>query len=506
MNFKDKITSLTIKSGLAIAVLFIVLAVPFQAHAYIGPGAGIAVAGSAFAMFTALLAGIFALVSYPIRYIIRWKRHRHVFARAKVRKFVILGLDGMDYRMTKRMLAEGKLPTLEKLSRTGCFKPLATTVPSISPVAWSSFQTGVNPGKHNIFDFLTRDRRTYGAKLSSTDIRGSSRLLKLGKYQLPLGSADIRLLRKGVPFWKILGDQGIFSSIIRVPITFPAEKFYGLQLSAMCAPDLRGTQGMFSYYTTAAKEEGQSTGGEYFHVEKKGDTIKGELVGPNNPLLKTATQLKCPFTVILNGSESADIKINGGVITLRKDEYSEWVKVKFKAAFGINISGICKFLLLSIQPEFKLYVTPINIDPEKPAMPLSHPPVFATYLSKRQGPYATLGLAEDSWALNEKLISDDAFLQQCLQADDEREKMFFDSLDKLQRGLCVCVFDGTDRVQHTFWRQLDKEHPAHNVQFQVPDSLAIEDIYKSADVLLGKTLQKCSDKDTMLLVISDHGF
>ncbi|KPJ65303.1 nucleotide pyrophosphatase, partial [candidate division WOR-1 bacterium DG_54_3] len=348
---------------------------PDQVHAYIGPGAGFAVAGSILVMFTAILSAMFVLLTWPIRYIVKAIRSRRVFARSRIKKVVVLGLDGLDYELTKKWLDEGKLPNFAKLRDQGCFKPLATTIPAISPVAWSSFQTGSNPGKHNIFDFLTRDRKTYAAKLSSTDIKGPSRMLSLGKYNIPLESPDIRLLRKGVPFWKTLGDQGIFSSVIRVPVTFPAEKFYGVQLSAMCVPDLRGTQGMFSYYSTKSRGNGQSTGGENFHVTRDGTTIKGELVGPKNPTLKKANLLKCPFVVTVNGPESATLKVNGKTCRLNKGAYSDWVKVKFKASLGVKISGICKFLLINAQPEFKLYVTPINLDPEKPAMPISYPPV-----------------------------------------------------------------------------------------------------------------------------------
>ena len=61
-------------------------------------------------------------------------------------------------------------------------------------------------------------------------------------------------------------------------------------------------------------------------------------------------------------------------------------------------------------------------------MPISHPPFYATYLAKRLGPYATLGLAEDTWALNEGVIDDDAFLKQTYDIDRERERMFFAAL------------------------------------------------------------------------------
>ena len=108
---------------------------------------------------------------------------------------------------------------------------------------------------------------------------------------------------------------------------------------------------------------------------------------------------------------------------------------------------------------FSLYMSPINLDPEKPAMPISHPSYYATYLAKRVGPFSTLGLAEDTWALNEGVIDDGTFLQQTYDIDREREAMFFAALDRLRRGSLVCVFDATDRIQHMFWRYIERDHP-----------------------------------------------
>ena len=167
-----------------------------------------------------------------------------------------------------------------RAARQGGFWPLASTLPPISPVAWSSFQTGVNPGKHNIFDFLTPDQRTYPPKLSSVEIRPPRRMFRLGKYRFPLGKADVRLLRKSKPFWSILSDYGIFNCVIRVPITFPPEKLRGVQLSAMCVPDLRGTQGMFSHYTTKPPDDGEKTGGEVQVVIREGQTDSRRLDRP----------------------------------------------------------------------------------------------------------------------------------------------------------------------------------------------------------------------------------
>jgi predicted AlkP superfamily phosphohydrolase/phosphomutase len=484
-----------------VALLF-----PDPVHAYIGPGAGFALAGSFFAVFAAFLSAMAMLLTWPVRLLWRAVFGGRALAHARFRRVVILGLDGLDHGLTEQFLTEGKLPYLSQLRDQGCFKPLASTLPPISPVAWSSFQTGTNPGKHNIFDFLTPDLHTYHPKLSSVDTRPPRRNLRIGKYVIPLGKADVRLLRKSKPFWEMLGKRGIFNSVIRVPITYPPEKLRGVLLSAMCVPDLRGTQGMFAHYTTKPMKEGERTGGEVHFVERVGNKVQASLVGPPHPLRSDAGPLKVPFTVTIKDCDTAVLKIDGVKHTLKKDQYTDWIQVPFRFGMLMKVYGVCKFLLLGTEPHFELYVTPINIDPENPVLPLGYPKVYPIYLAKKQGVYATLGLAEDTWGLNEHILSDDHFIQQCLDFDREREEMFFDCLEKVRSGVCVCVFDGTDRMQHMFWRYLDGEHPARQGEVTEKQSAIIEDLYKRMDDLVGRTMAKCRGTDTLLMVLSDHGF
>jgi len=493
-----------LKAAVLAAVCFLLAAT--EAQAYIGPGAGFAVGTTLFAFFAAFLSGLAAIFLWPLRWTIRFFRGRRALARARVKRFVILGLDGMEPTLADKYMAEGKMPNLKKLAETGTYTRLATTAPPLSPVAWSTFLTGCNPGKHNIFDFLTRDRRTYLPLLSSVSIRGTSRVWKIGRYKIPIGKPDIRLLRKGKPFWNTLGAHGIFSNVIRVPITFPPESFRGVLLSAMCVPDLRGSQGTFSYYSTRASVEEDYIGGEQIRVTREGDRIRSHLVGPPNELVDNGGAMHCPFEITVTGRGQASLDICGERVPLTKGNYTPWVAVEFKAGPGTKIKGICEFLLIDTEPEFDLYVTPIQIHPDKPAMPISHPSVYSMYLSKKQGLYATLGLAEDTWGLNAKILDDEGFLHQCLETDFEREGMFFDALDKVRRGLCVCVFDGTDRIQHMFWRYIDPEHPAHAGQAGRQHRKAIEELYVRMDDLVGRTMKACEHNDTVLMVISDHGF
>jgi predicted AlkP superfamily phosphohydrolase/phosphomutase len=494
--------------GLVVAAAVVVLGWPATAEAYVGPGAGFALGTTLITFFLAFLSAFLAMVLWPIRFLIRFIRGLRAHAKARVKRFVVLGLDGMEPSLAEKFMAEGRLPNLSKLAAQGTFTRLGTTAPPLSPVAWSSFLTCSNPGKHNTFDFLTRDKRTYMPLLSSVHIAGSSRVWKIGKYHIPIGKPDVRLLRKGKPFWNVLGEHGIFSNIIRVPITFPPEKFRGVLLSAMCVPDLRGTQGTFSYYSTRPAEEEEHIGGEQIRVTREGDTVRSHLVGPADTIREGGDVLKCPFEIRITGPGRARLKIGDDVHELKQGAYTPWVKVKFPAGMGITVSGICEFLLIATEPHFELYVTPVQIDPEKPALPIAHPLVYSTYLSKNQGTFATLGLAEDTWGLNAKILSDDAFLHQCIEADGERESMFFDAVDKVRNGLTVCVFDGMDRIQHMFWRYIDPQHPAHAGQADADAQRreAIPELYERADAIVGKAMKACDDEDTVLMVISDHGF
>ena len=186
-------------------------------------------------------------------------------------------------------------------------------------------------------------------------------------------------------------------------------------------------------------------------------------------------------------------------------EFTPWIPLKFKAGLGMKISGICRFYLREGAPHLRLYASPVNLDPERPAMPISHPPTYSIYLSKTQGRFSTLGLAEDTWALNEGVLDEEAFLKQAYLIHDERERMFFDAIEKTLRGAVVCVFDITDRLQHMFWRYLVEDHPANLGRETLKHRDEIRKLYQRMDELVGRVLTSVSD-DTLVIVLSDHGF
>jgi len=473
-----------------------------QAHAYIGPGAGFAFISSFLVIFFTLVLAFFSILVWPLRFLYRSVRHRKSNA-SHTGRVVVLGLDGLSPEVVEKMMQDGCLPNFSRLREKGFYSSLKTTNPPISPVAWSSFQTGVNPAKHNIFDFLGRDLKTYLPILSFSRIEKPTRSLRIGKYRIPLSKPGISLLRKSKTFWSILGESGIPSTVLRVPVTFPPEKFKGLMLSAMGAPDLKGSQGTFTYYSTRNGNGESHTGGVQIQVAREGNRIESYIPGPENPFLDEPQEMKIRFCIDLTPEQKkARITINGNSVYLNEGEYSDWIELSFRAFPGVTIKGIGRFLIRRMEPELDMYLTPINIDPEKPAMPISHPFIYAMYLSKLIGNYATLGEAEDTWALNERVINEEEFLKQCYSIYSEREKMFFQALEKTKKGACICVFDTSDRIQHMFWSPAEAKQP--DIEEKTSYPAVIEELYRTMDDLLGRVLSKLKEDD-ILFVLSDHG-
>lgn len=462
--------------------------------AYVGPGAGFAFVGSFLTIIVSLLASLISFLVWPLRILWLAIRRKGRFGNARIKKAIVLGFDGLDPVLTEKWMKEGKLPNLTALREQGCYSRLRTTLPAMSPVAWSTFATGVNPAKHNIFDFLNRDLRTYAPELSSAKVHPPSRYVKLGKWRIPISAGTVELRRKSEPFWKILGRHAISSTILRVPITFPPERFNGRLLAAMSTPDLRGTQGTFSWFSTHT-ESSSFEGGFRLPLFRRGEALEGVLPGPDNRGIR--------FRIRRTGHGSGRVlEIQRKRCDLRIGEYTPWLRLRFGKRPFSSARGIVRFLLTSTEPDTSIYATPVQIDPESPALPISHPGYYSIYLAKLLGSFATLGMAEDTWALNEGAIDEDAFLEQAKQIQNERERIFFSALERSRRGVVACVFDTSDRVQHMFYRYLEEAPGKAN-----PGSKAhvIEDLYRDMDGIVGRTLPFVNH-ETAVFVLSDHGF
>jgi len=417
-------------------------------------------------------------------------------------RVVILGFDGMDPVLAQRWMDEGKLPNFSRLAESGHFQPLGTSNPPQSPVAWSDFATGEHAGAHGIFDFLRRDPETYGPQFSISENIPPESHLELFGLSIPLDEGQVLNRRQGVPFWTEAEQQGKRASVLRVPVTYPPDDIHRM-LSGMGVPDLLGTQGTYTFYTTTRMQNsGSSTRVVRVRPGRDG-TIESVLEGPPDPLRVEAEPMQAPLT-IAPAEPGARITLGDVETELLPGEWSDWVRVKFDVTGPVNVTGTVRMLLVQDYPRPRLYVSPIQIDPVSPAVPISSPPEYAAELAERIGLYHTIGMPEETWSLNEEHISDAAWLEMEKTILAEREAMWYDTLDRNDSELVVGVFVQTDRVSHMFYRGLDPEHP--RFEDTLPEHRdSIEWIYTEADRILGETMDRLAPEDE-LLVISDHGF
>jgi predicted AlkP superfamily phosphohydrolase/phosphomutase len=489
------------RSRLSILALVLALA-PGSAYAYIGPGAGFALVSSFVTLAVAFAAAFFAVFALPVRVAIRQGKRRRSLKHARVKKVIVLGLDGLDPDICEGLLSRGELPHLEKLRAQGTYRRLGTSMPALSPVAWSTFATGADPSRHGIFDFLARDPRTYAPRLSSSEVYGRSRLIGIGRLRFPVSKGGVRGFRRSRTFWRVLSDHGVPASVLRVPITFPVEKIDGVMIAGMCVPDLRGTQGSFTFITSDS--ESAPHGGVVIDVPASGGAV--DIPGPASPIDGKPVSVRVEIRRARKPGEPAYELLAGKErVALREREYTPWVRLAFRAARGVTLNGIARFYPVRLGDGVAIYMTPIHIDPERPAIPIAHPSVFAVYLSKLMGPFGTLGLAEDTGALNDGAIDEQGFLDQAYGLHAERRAMWEHTLSRLRGGLAVCVFDISDRLQHMFFRYRDAHHPANAGRDVERHADAIHEMYRRMDTLVGETLAR-ADRHTAVFVMSDHGF
>ena len=427
---------------------------------------------------------------------------------SNAKRMIVLGFDGMDYGLTRRFMAQGRLPNLKRLAETGQFQSLATSVPPQSPVAWSNFITGLDSGGHGIFDFMHRDPLQLLPYLSTSRAKPASGSIELGRYRIPLSGGSVELLRHGETFWEVLEAHGVETSIIRMPTNFPPSGSATREISGMGTPDILGTYGISSLYTSEPlRYQGrQLNGGRIYPVQISDGRVEGSLHGPDNPFLRESHKLRTEFSVDLDPDQPAALLTVGAQQrVIRVGEWSDWVPLSFAMAPTQRLQAEARFFLKSVRPEFALYVTPLNLDPEAPAMPISTPPDYARDLARTGGRFYTQGMPEDTNALESGILSREQFLQQARLAGREVIEQYWQLLEDFDRGLLFYYFGNLDQISHMMFRPLDPDHPAYDKRSDAPFADVIPEVYAELDGVVGTTLERMPP-DTTLVVMSDHGF
>jgi len=416
-------------------------------------------------------------------------------------RLIVLGFDGMDPQLTETWMDAGLLPEFDRLRRDGHYQPLATTNPPQSPVAWASFATGTGAGDHGIFDFLRRDPETYLPDFSVARYTPPSRHLSLGSWQLPIGEGQLENQRQGEPFWTAAEQTGQRSSVLRVPVTYPPDSIHRM-LSGMGVPDLLGSQGTYTLYSSRRLPPAE-TGGRVVHMRLSVDgRAQTTLEGPAHPLKPNDPPLSLPMNIRF-GADSAEIELDGETRQLSVGQWSHWWPIRFSYGLG-SVPGMVRLRLAAGSPRPELYVSPIQADPTEPVLPLSSPPEYAPQLAERIGRFHTLGMPEETWSMTQGHLAEQGFLDMVATTLAEGEAMLHDTLDAGDSELVIKVFVQTDRVSHLFWRGLDTAHPLHPESSELAKG-AIEWIYREADRILGDVRARMNPEDR-LVVLSDHGF
>ena len=427
----------------------------------------------------------------------RWHGHN---------KLIVLGIDGMDPQLLKRFIQEGKMPNFAKLMRQGSFRELTTSIPPQSPVAWSNLITGMNAGGHGIFDFIHRDPKTMELYFSASRVEPPKHAIHLGSWVIPLGSGNADQLRKGKAFWQILDEHGVPNSIFRIPSNFPPVPAKGQTLSGMGTPDLRGTYGTFSFYTDdPTVAAGAVEGGQVIPVQVENSQVTANLIGPDNTFRRGSPAAIEAFTVAVDPVEPvARVAVQQREFVLKEGEWSGWIPVEFQLVpFFASVKGMCRIYLKQAHPRFQL--SPMNIDPADPALPISTPSTYSRMLTDEAGEFHTQGIAEDTKALSDGALDDKEYLEQSHTVLAEHRRIFDSEFPKFHEGVFFFYFSSLDLNSHMMWRLMDPKHPAYDATLAAQNGFAIAEFYEQMDHVLGEVLPKL-DEHTTLIVLSDHGF
>ena len=450
------------------------------------------------------------------------------------KKMIVVGIDGFDPLLAERLMEGGKLPNLAGLRAAGGYSRLGSSIPPQSPVAWANFITGADAGVHGIFDFIHRDpaRQCY-PYYSAAETVPSSDGWDVGEHRIPLsfwpfchGTTQTLLRREGTPFWDYLDAAGVESRLYDIPSNYPpspSQHGHHRCLSGMGTPDLLGSYGTYQVFSSRIQRPRDRPGGKHKPLVFKDDVATATLTGPLNTLLKQPEETAVEFRVYRDPHQPlARIEIGGSpgaspadaagqTIVLREGEWSDWQPVSFRLRMPSfvrddKVTGICRFLLQEVRPHFRLYVSPLNIDPADPGgKKVSEPENFVQKISGELGLFATAGFQEDHKALSNQVFTDEEYRVQADYVLQERINLLNYALRHYDDGLLFFYFSSTDLQAHMFFWDSDDPHPTRSPEMARKYMGVLEHLYQRLDGVVGDLLRRYGDEAT-LLVLSDHGF
>lgn len=448
--------------------------------------------------------------------------HRRV-SRAAGKKVIVLGIDGMDPVLTEQMMKEGQLPNLARLRAAGDFSNLGTSIPPQSPVAWANFINGAGPGSHGIFDFIHRHPEQQCTPFySAAETLPGEGYWELGEHRLQLDFWPFRhkspttvLRRQGIPFWDFLDEAGVPSTFYDLPSNYPpspSQHGHHRCLCGMGTPDMLGTYGTYQHFAEDGPQSPQDdAGGRRSRLVFDRETARAQIVGPDNSFLKQPRPVTIDFQVHRDRKANAAVlDLQGHRLLLQAGQWSPWTKLDFSLSAPAHlpdkhVAGICRFYLQEIAPHFRLYMTPVNIDPSAAVVKISEPESFVHDISRDLGLFYTTGFQEDHKARTNGVFVDDEFLKQATIVLEERLALFDRAVDDYDDGLLFFYFSSSDLQSHMFWWNSQDTHPVRSQDEAKKYFGHIHRLYRRLDQIVGDLFDRYGSQAT-IIVMSDHGF
>ena len=472
------------------------------------------------------------------------------------KRVVVFGVDGLDPEMLQERVDRGMMPNFEKLLESGStFRPLQTSWPPQSPVAWSNFISGTNPGKHGLYDFIHVDRHNYGVLSSMVETDPVTLQMTLFGYDLPLMGGESRTSRQSPAFWEGMSEAGVPVYVHRMPASYPLTESKAVVYPDMGTPDLTGAASGVSYLWTEDPEKSSKTTdsvrmervelnrrrdnlwklatkmygpadtmvnvddlrAEQAAATERGDNVKANQVAA---AIEKAQEITTPVTFYLDdpqGSPKLAVDIEGSYATAALGEWSNWVKIEFGMLGGlVPISGYTRFRFMSAEP-FEVYAVPVQIDPFAPASPISSPETASADLANAIGPYLVQGFPDAYKSYKSGLLDTAGFVNESDMVMDERIDMMHYGLDQLDEtgGLLFLYTGSLDLRCHMLWHCADEQHPHQEEEGEydgVSYAEQIDRVYRQVDAMLGDMMARIEAMEAEhgqpieLIIMSDHGF
>ena len=394
----------------------------------------------------------------------------------------------MDPDLAREFMREGRLPNLAALTKAGGFYNLPTLAAPQCDAVWSSIAAG---------------------RLTEKPVVTFEPARLLLNF-VPLAEERWITTRTAPSFWASAGDAGVRASVISVPGSFPPEPIAnGELLAGTPLPDLHGSEGTYQFFATSLSDTADARtkgGGLLRRLQFAQRVARSSFVGALHPISRD--ELSVPLEITWNHeARSANIALGPHAVHLREREWSRWLELDFPVSAIRRVRGFTQFFLIRAGTELELYASPVQWHPNRPLAPISSPPGFARELYDRLGLFRTAGWNAATAALVDERIDEAAFLDDIDRAYQDRAETILNRLDVGEWDLLVGVLDTPDRVQHVMWRLNDTQHPRYDSELARRYGSSIEQSYQQADELLGEIMSRLrNDPDTLLMVVSDHGF